>query len=322
MSEAAEVDVVILFWNRVEETMAAITSALEQEGISKTVCVVDNGSTAENRATLEDFIAGKPEVCLQSLDTNVGPAAARNIGSRMGSAPYIVGLDNDAVFADTHTLEKAVGYLEREKDLAAIAFRILNYFTGDDDEMSWGYPDVLRPRSKEEFFTTRFVGAGHAIRRAAFEASGGYDADIYIIMEELDLGYRMLNLGYKIKYVPDVAVLHKVSPEARVGWDRGRYYYAVRNRLYIHYKTGTGMPRIIVSAIVRVIRGAYNGLLVQAVKGVVDAIGMCRRFSASSQDKAIYRLSEDTKRYIRKYDLKDEVSLWRQIRRHTISKLP
>ena len=88
-----------------------------------------------------------------------------------------------------------------------------------------------------------------------------------MIMEELDLGYRMLNLGYKIKYVPDVAVLHKVSPEARVGWDRGRYYYMVRNRLYIHYKTGTAMPRIIVSAIVRVIRGAYNGLLVQAITG-------------------------------------------------------
>ena len=118
-----------------------------------------------------------------------------------------------------------------------------------------------------------------------------------------------------------MAVLHKVSPGARVGWDRDRYYYTVRNRLYIHWKTGTGLPRIIASAIVRVIRGAYHGVLVQAVKGVVDAIGMCRRFSASSQDKAIYRLSEDTRRYIRKYDLKDQISLWRQIRQHTISKL-
>lgn len=322
MSEAVEVDVIILSWNRLEETIEAITSALEQEGISKTVCVVDQGSAAENLDALKDFVADKPEVRLQPLGENTGCAEGRNIASRMGSAPYIVALDNDAVFADTHTLAKAVRYLEREKDLAAIAFRILNYFTGDDDEISWGYPDALRPRSNEEFFTTRFVGAGHAIRRAAFEASGGYDADLFIFSEELDLGYRMLNLGYKIKYVPDVAVLHKVSPEARLGWDRDRYYYTVRNRLYIHYKTGTGMPRIIVSAILRVIRGAYNGLLVQAVKGVVDAIGMCRRFSASSQDKAIYRLSEDTKRYIRKYDLKDQVPLWRQIRQHTINKLP
>ncbi len=321
MSEAVEVDVIILSWNRLEETIEAITSALEQEGVSKAVWVVDQGSAAENLDALKDFVADKPEVCLHPLGKNTGCAGGRNIASRMGSAPYIVALDNDAVFADTHTLTKAISYLERGRDLAAIGFRILNYFTGDDDETSWGYPDALRPKSKEEFFTTRFVGAGHAIRRAVFEASGGYDADLFIFSEELDLCYRMLNLGYKIKYVPDVAVLHKVSPEARLGWDRDRYYYTVRNRLYIHYKTGTGLPRIIASAILRVIRGAYNGLLVQAVKGVVDAIGMCRRFSASTQDKAIYRLSEDTKRYIRKYDLKDRVSLWRQIRQHTISKL-
>ena len=322
MSEAADVDVIILSWDRLEDTMAAITSALEQEGISRAVWVVDQGSAAENLAALKDFVADKRDVCLQSLGKNTGCAGGRNIASRMGTAPYIVALDNDAVFADTQTLAKAVSYLEREKDLAAIAFRILNYFTMDDDEFSWGYPDALRPKSGEEFYTTRFVGAGHAIRRAAFESAGGYDADLFIFLEELDLCYRMLNLGYKIKYVPDVAVLHKVSPEARLRWDKDRYYYTVRNRLYIHYKSGTGWPRIIVSAVMRVIKGAYNGLLVQSLKGVVDAIGMCIRFSASAQDKTIYRLSEDTKRYIRKYDLKDQVPLWQQIHRHTISKLP
>ena len=321
MSEAAEVDVIILSWNRVKETIEAITSALEQEGVSKAVWVVDQGSAAENLAALKDFVADKPEVRLQPLGENTGCAGGRNIASRMGTAPYIVALDNDAVFADTHTVAKAVRYLEREKDLAAIAFRILNFFTGDDDEMSWGYADALRPKSKEEFFTTSFVGAGHAIRRAAFEASGGYDAELFIFAEELDLCYRMLNLGYKIKYVPDMAVLHKVSPEARLGWDRDRYYYTVRNNLYMHYKYGRSLPRIIIAAMVRIIKGAYNGVLVQSLKGVVDAIGMCVRFSASTENKALYRLSEDTKRYIRKCDLIDQLSLWRQIQQHTFSKL-
>ncbi len=321
MSEAVEVDVIILSWKRLEETKAAILSAWEQEGVSKAIWVLDQGSTAENLGALKDFVADKPEVCLHPLGKNIGAAGGRNVAIRMGTAPYIVGLDNDAVFADSHTLAKAVRYLEREKDLAAIAFRILNYFTGDDDELSWGYPDALRSKSKEEFFTTSFVGAGHAIRRAVFEASGGYDADLFIFSEELDLCYRMLNLGYKIKYVPDVAVLHKVSPEARLGWDRDRYYYTVRNHLYMHYKYGRSLPRIIIAATVRIIKGAYNGALVQSLKGIVDAIGMCVRFSASTESKTLCRLSEDTKRYIRKCDLVDQLSLWRQIQQHTFNKL-
>ena len=214
----------------------------------------------------------------------------------MGTAPYIVGLDNDAVFADTHTLAKAVRYLEREKDLAVIGFRILDAVTQDDDEYSWGYPGILKAKCKEEFFTTSFVGCGHAMRRAAFEASGGYDAELFFGVEELDISYRMLNLGYKIKYVPDLMILHKLSTDARVSWDKERYYYMARNRLYIHYKYGRPLPRIIIAAMVRIIRGAYNGLLVQSLKGVVDAIGMCVRFSASAENKTLYRLSEDTKR--------------------------
>ena len=46
MSEAADVDVIILSWDRLEDTMAAITSALEQEGISRAVWVVDQGNYA------------------------------------------------------------------------------------------------------------------------------------------------------------------------------------------------------------------------------------------------------------------------------------
>jgi GT2 family glycosyltransferase len=95
------------------------------------------------------------------------------------------GLDNDAAF-DTHaTLAAAVAALDRDPGLGAIGFRILVDATGTDDLLSWGYPRSLLARAGEVFDAAPFVGAGHAIRRAAWEAAGGYDEALFFCWEEL-----------------------------------------------------------------------------------------------------------------------------------------
>lgn len=321
MGSDAKADVIILSWNRVADTIAAIDSALRQQGVAKRVWVVDQGSAPDQLAELQAWVWQHPDVHLQALGINLGVAGGRNVASRLGSAPYIVALDNDAVFGDVDALARATRHLDASPELGAIAFRILNYFTMEDDESSWGYPPLLRPRSREEFYTTRFVGAGHAIRRTAFEAAGGYDEALFFFLEEIDLCYRMLNLGYHIKYVPDVSILHKVSPERRVEWSEGRYYYATRNRLYMHYKYGTPLPKIVAAAAVWVLRGARNGLLGQALRSVRDAIRMSYRFARSRPDKSLHRLSRDTKLYIRKHDLKDQLTLRDRIRGNLLGRL-
>ena len=93
------------------------------------------------------------------------------------------------------------------------------------------------------FLASRFVGAGHAIRRKVFEAVGGYDDCLFFCGEEMDLCYRMLNAGYRIEYVPDVTILHKASPDRRVEWDTLRYYFSMRNGLYTAHKFGIPLPR-------------------------------------------------------------------------------
>lgn len=318
---AAQVDVIILSWNRVPDTIAAIGSALEQQGVAKRVWVVDQGSSPDELEKLRDFVARHPEVHLEELGHNVGVAAGRNVASRLGSAPYIVALDNDAVFDGDEALARAVRYLEARPELAAIAFRILNFFTRENDDSSWGYPDLLRPRAEQEFYTTRFVGAGHAIRRAAFEAAGGYDDSLFFFLEEIDLCYRFLNLGYKVKYVPQVVILHKVSPERRVDWSGGRYYYATRNRLYMNYKYGTPLPKIAASALAWTIRGARNGLLGPALRSVRDATVMSYRFARSTPDRRLYRLSKSTREYIRACDLKDQLTLATRIRGNLLGRM-
>lgn len=315
MAEKIEVDVQILSWNRVEETMAAIDSALAQQGVLAHVWVVDQGSAPENLQAMRDFAASRPRMTLHELGHNVGVAAGRNVAAQLGTAPVIVALDNDAIFTDEHMLARAVQRLQDSPELGAIGFRILNYFTGGDDFTSWDYPTAMRAHTQDEFWATRFVGAGHAIRRRAFEAACGYDDRLFFGGEERDLCYRIINVGYRIRYVPSISVRHKIAPEGRVRWDAGRYYYAMRNTLYIEFKFGEPWWRLARSAAAMTARGAYNGMPLQSLRAVFHAIGMAFTFSRSDDDRDVYRLSREVRGYMRDCEMADEESLWQKLRK-------
>jgi GT2 family glycosyltransferase len=319
-----QVDVIILSWNRPEDTIAAITSAAEQEGVRQRILIVDQGSEPENLQQLETYLAGVPCASLRKLGRNSGVAGGRNIASAMGDAPCIVALDSDAVFADRHALATAVAHLDAHPELCAIAFRIENFFTGENDATSWDYPPDCRPDTG--FPATRFIGAGHALRRQVFTAVGAYDDRLFFCGEELDLSYRMLNAGYRIAYVPSVGIRHKVSPEHRVMWGKGRYYYTVRNSLYSGYKFGTPLPRLLVGAIAFAFRGWRNRIALAGLRGVVDAVGMCRAYrqtALTSGDNGfagqpIYALSSETWRYIRQCEPARQEPLLAKIRRQFV----
>jgi GT2 family glycosyltransferase len=316
-----EVDVIILSWNRSAETIAAIESALSQEGVTKRVLVVDQGSTEENLEALRWTCDAHPEVTLKELGCNFGVARGRNIASRMGGAPLIVALDNDAIFPDRTTLARAVYRFRNDHALGAVAFRIINYFTGVDDEMCWDYPVALKSQADQEFLATRFIGAGHAMRREAFIAAGEYDESLFFGGEERDLSYRILNLGYRIKYVPDLMVLHRADPEARVRWNEGRYYYLVRNGLYTDFKFGTPVWRLARAAAAITVKGFYNGLGGQAVRAVLDASVMAAKFARSRSRTPIYRLRKDAQDYIDACEQRGKESVWNRVRRQ-FDKLP
>ena len=296
MSASSAVDVIILSWNRVEDTLAAINSAASQQGVDARILIVDQGSEPECLERLEALVTTLPNARLKRLSANSGVAGGRNIATAMGVAPYVVALDSDAVFADEHTLARAVRHLSQDESLCAIGFRVKNYFTGEDDATSWDYPVGCSP--SERFMTTRFVGAGHALRRSSFQTVGGYDQRLFFCGEEVDVCYRMLNLGMRIEYDPEVVILHKVSPEHRVFWERGRFFYTVRNALYSMYKFEIPFSRRVLGSVAFLVKGLRNGVFRHALRGVVESRRLIREFSNSRGNRSAYRLTPATWSYI------------------------
>lgn len=298
---AYDADVVILSLDRSEETLAAINSALAQTGVSRHVFVVDQGSRAVGLARLASAIAGRDDTTLIALDRNHGVAGGRNVGSALGHGRIIFGLDNDAEFADSTTLARAVTALDADPQLAAIGCHILLYANGTDDPSSWGYPPRLLPRTGEAFDTVTFVGAGHAIRRAAWDMCGGYDDALYFCWEEFDFCLRAIEQGWRIRYRGDIAVRHKVSAEHRIAWSGIRWYHYVRNRMYIGRKWSAGWLPLMPRFGFYLLKGARNGMLMQTLRALPAAIRMARNtdrhpYSARTraylrQNDAVYRSS-------------------------------
>ena len=303
------IDVVVLCLDRLEDTIECIDSVLAQDHPEVSLWVLDQGSESSSRRVLRDRAARDGFSFTEGRRTGV--AAGRNTGYRMGTAPLIVALDNDAVLADKGVLTRVSERFAREKTLGALAFAVLDYNTGGPDVGSWGYPWPVSTHLDKEFIAARFCGAGHAIAREAFEATHGYDEQLFFFGEELDLSWQLVDKGYLVIYSPDVAVRHKSSTEQRVDWLNGRYYYNVRNMIYLNRKF-FGTPAMVVSYIGGfLLKGLRTGLLKAALRGVRDGL----RMKNPQMDSAL--LSKATVDYIMEHEFKPRGSAWKRLRRET-----
>ncbi len=271
---AYDADIVILSLERTEETIAAIASACAQTGVSCHVFVLDQGSCSASLARLTAAITGMSNVSLLVSGSNLGVAGGRNLISNLGHGRAIVGLDSDAEFADQLTVARMVAALDAEPRLGAIGCRIVRFADGRDDRSSWGYPAALAASAGMCFDTVTYVGAGHAIRREAWRQAGGYDARLFFCWEEYDFCLRAIARGWQIRYRGDIVVRHKVSPGQRVGWGGDRWFYHVRNRLYIERKLGRSWLSLTPRIAGYLLKGMRNELAGPTIRGVRAALTM------------------------------------------------
>jgi GT2 family glycosyltransferase len=308
-----DADVVILALDRVAETEQAIESALALRGVAHHV-VVDQGSRPETLARLARAVSGR-DATLVTLGGNVGVAAGCNRGAALGRGRVIVGLDNDAAFDTPDTLAAAVAAFDRDAALGAIGFRILVDETGTDDLLSWGYPKSLLARAGDAFEATTFVGAGHAIRRAAWEAAGGYDEALFFCWEELDLCLGLIARGWTVRYRGDIVVRHKVSPERRLDWSGGRWFHFVRNRLYLARKHGAPWPRLLARGLGYVVKGTRNGLAGDSLRALAAAARMSAGLRAPPASAVV-------RAYLARHDRAHRANPIARVRDEVLGRLP
>jgi GT2 family glycosyltransferase len=233
---------VVLSWNGREDTLAALGSLGDIPAV-----VVDNGSTDGSAAAVAEQF---PDAELISTGVNLGFAAGNNVGIRRAlerGADWVLLLNNDA------TVEPGlVGALESaasaRPDAGVLACKVL---FADSDRLwyagagfdarlgrsrheRFGAPDEPKPGEPSELRdTVRATGAGMAVSRAAIEAAGLLDEELFLYAEDLEWCLRIREAGFAVVYVPEARVRHRVSAATGGAGSPTTAYYETRNVLAV-----------------------------------------------------------------------------------------
>ena len=311
---AYDADINILCLGRLAQTKAAIGSALAQQGGRFHVSVLDQGSAPEMLHELALGFGKLPGFALYAAPQNRGVAAGRNALAALGHGRVIVGLDNDARFAGASVVAGALRRFAATPELGAIGFCILAADGQGPDLTSWGYPKALLPRYRARFAATRFVGAGHAIRRAAWEAVGGYDESFFFTWEEYDFCLAAIARGWRVFYDGRLAVIHAPAAEGRVRWQGARMTHFIRNRLIIGRKWRQGWlalaPWLLGYGLIAARHGAFGAAWAGFCQGRAAPVAAPRRMSGAMRD------------YIRAYETSQRGTLLTRLRLELLSRLP
>lgn len=166
--------------------------------------VVDDGSTDDSAER-----ASRHGAIVLATGGPHGPGAARNRGAERASGDWLVFLDADCEL-HPDTLAAAAGEIRRDPDLGAV------FGSYDDSPAAPGlvarYKNLVHHyvhQTADPDAKTFWAGCG-AVRREAFEAVGGFDAELFPrpSIEDIELGYRLRDAGYRIRVCRGMRVKH------------------------------------------------------------------------------------------------------------------
>ena len=118
-----------------------------------------------------------------------------------------------------------------------------------------------------------------------------------------------------MQYRGDLVVRHKLSAERRVAWSGARWFFFVRNRLYIGRKSGSRWLALSPRYAGYLVRGACNGLLLPTLRAWPAAVALSARARPFS-------LSPTARAYLRRTDAAHRGSILTRVRTEMLRTLP
>ncbi|MGW1545891.1 mycofactocin biosynthesis glycosyltransferase MftF [Streptomyces sp. NPDC002346] len=151
---------------------------------------------------------------LETLSVNLGPAGARNAGLRLVTTPYVVFIDSDIVLS-ADTVSTLLRHFADPKVAMAVP-RITGWDT--DKSSSWlgryenarssldmgAHPAAVLPGTPVSWAPSACV----VVRVDALTESGGFDEHMRV-GEDVDLCWRLVKAGWRIRYEPAVQAAHE-----------------------------------------------------------------------------------------------------------------
>jgi GT2 family glycosyltransferase len=204
------------------------------------VIVVDNGSTD---GSVEFVRAHHPTVRIIRNDSNLGFARANNQGAHAARGRYLALLNNDTRIRPDWLGSMCRFLDEAGPETVCAASRLVSWdgsttdfaggamgFTGVGFQLDQGVAVSERDRAPYPNECLFASGAAMVIEREAFLDVGSFDEDYFNYYEDVDLGWRLWLLGYRVAFRPDDPVYHRRN--ASISARHRTVYLLERNALF------------------------------------------------------------------------------------------
>lgn len=221
---AATISIIIITYNRPEDTLALLESIKAQANCCQYVgeiLLLNNASTV-SYSIIESFIDQNQDIPIKytAHSKNLGVAGGRNFLIKKAQFPLLLVLDDDVIFESSDAFEKISSLFSKpqflENNTAVITLNIFYFDTKERQRNALPHKYYEEFKDKDWFLTYYFTGAAHLMKKELFSKTGFYPEDFFYGMEEYDLSYRIIDAGYSLGYDNSVTIFHKESPGGRV----------------------------------------------------------------------------------------------------------
>ena len=212
--------VLLTMGRRPDDLRRALDSLLAQRGVELDIVVV--GNTWEPTG-LPDGVRGVGSA------ENLGIPAGRNLGvPHTTRRAAVLPRRRRERSASPDALAAVARRFEEDPSLGLLQLRVAPR-DGGASARDWVPRLRVGDRARSSDITVVWEGAV-AMRRAVFEAVGGWPGDFRFVHEGVDLGWRVMDAGHRVAYAGDIVALHPSPTGTPHGYS---FYYGARNRVWL-----------------------------------------------------------------------------------------
>ena len=212
-------------FNRSDLTIDFVKSVAPLLQEQDELIIVDNASTDNTELALKMLTQGYPSrnIIYHKNETNLGFGVGNNIGVSISRGENLIFISNDVnVYGDfIHPIEE---YLNDHPN-DAVGARVITFGTGWND--IWN----------EVALIPYIEGWNIALKKRNFEMIDGFDSNIFIDFEDLDISFRLHLAGIGLAQIP-LPIFHPMPGSSFKGLGEERIKYTMRSLEYFGKKWG------------------------------------------------------------------------------------
>jgi GT2 family glycosyltransferase len=253
-----DISLVMISYNTKKITLETLRSIYKHtKDVNFEIIISDHDSKDGSVKALQVFAKTKNNLKVLDTKRNPGFGAGNNFGAKIAKGEYLLFINTDILFK-TNVIKKALTWLKNHPNIGAYSCKLLNkdltvqatggYFPTLFRVFAWQLfiddlpiiKKLIKSIHPHKWFYKKsrdldwVTGAFTIMPRKLFEDLGGFDENIWMYAEELELCYRVKKMGYSIAYQPEPSIIHLGG--ASSGGSRLGLTQEIKNLIYFFKK--------------------------------------------------------------------------------------